>query len=198
MRKGIVLALAFDALLACQDDPTRPPPEGVGSSPPGSGIGGGGSRTSDASTEAGTDAGVCTTLDIGGAQVDQQGILGDPPAGSGGAIVDGTYDMVEARLYVGDAGTPGVTGNRFQASLRVTGGTVERSVIFTGNAGGSARSFVRGTLTRTTPTDPNGTYAIACPKEAQESLAISVLNSGANLTLTNQVTKEAFVWSKRP
>jgi hypothetical protein len=163
---------------------------------PGGGVvTGGGSRISDAGTDARADAGACTTLDIGGAQVDQQGVVGDPPAGSGGTVLDGTYDMIEARLYVGAAGAPGVTGNRFQATLRITGGTMERAVIFTSNAGGSTRSFVSGTLT---VSGPNATYAIACPNPTQESLAISVLSGGTSLTLTNQVTKEAFVWSKRP
>ena len=127
--------------------------------------------------------------------VSPHGVVGDPPAGSGGTVLDGTYDMIEARLYVGAAGAPGITGNRFQATLRITGGTTERAVIFTSNAGGTTRSFVSGTLT---VSGPNATYAIACPNPTQESLAISVLSSGTSLTLTNQVTKEAFVWSKRP
>jgi hypothetical protein len=194
MRKRIAVVLAIATLLACEDETTRPPPAVYGKTDPGTNAGGG-QPGSDAGTDAGSDAGACTTLTITGNRVDQLGIVGEPPPGTGGTVLDGTYDMIEAQLYLPDGGAPGVTGNSFRGSLRISGSTVERSVIFTGNAGGDSRSVVRGTLT---VSGANGTYAIACPSLAQESLAVSVPDGGASLTLSNQVTKEAFVWSKRP
>jgi len=198
MRRGSLAALALGALFACEEDPVRPPTTGDGPTQPGGALGAGGGVPGDGGSpfDGGDDGGSCTSLAPGGAQVDQTRLVDDPPLGTGGPLLDGTYDLIEARLYVGVSGLPGLTGNRYQGSLRLTGTAAERAlVVFTNANGLSTSSFVRGTLTAS---GPNATLAVTCPGPQQESYSVAVANAGATLTLVNQVTKEAFVWSKRP
>lgn len=121
MRRFVSSLLVASALLtfaACKEDPQRPPAAGdLPQAPPmGGGAGGGGGEGGvDAGDDDAGDAGACTVLPNEGVIVDQNGIVGDAPTGSGGTIQEGTYELTAANVYVGAAGIPGPTGQVVQA-----------------------------------------------------------------------------------
>src|SRR4051794_38831312 len=103
---GAVLSVV--SFSACAEDPKRPAIGEPGASGPVGGGSGGGAASDASASDAGDggDASSCTSLPITGPQIEQQAVSGDPPAGSGGVILDGIYDLTEARIYVGAAGVP--------------------------------------------------------------------------------------------
>jgi hypothetical protein len=192
----LLLAAIVCAAVACSSDPVRPAYEDGRQSGPSGGSGGGGATLSDAggriASDAG-DAGACTDLANTGLVVDETAVNTDF-VGVGGSIVDGTYNIVEVRLYVGASGTPGPTNRTHQGSIRVTGSTYE-SVIVARTAGGPAPEVRnQGTLS------PNGTNAatleLTCPTTSQEQLTYSAATN--TLTIFNSGTKLAFTMTKRP
>ena len=196
-----MVAIAAAALFAsaCGDDPKRPPvTEDLGSSgggPVGSG-GGGGPRDGGGGEDAGLDGNAvegCTDLTPTGPIIDQNAVNDDPPAGTGGAIVDGTYDITDARINQGAVGLPGPTGSSYQGSIRFTGTTFERVVIFRSSAGAFAETRTSGTFVT------NGQTAAlnaTCPTPGQEQLTYSV--AGTAVTFANLATKESFTFTLRP
>lgn len=190
------LALAFAAVsgTACSDDPTRPAVLTDGPARPGVAGGGGDGGSSEAgpTTDAG-DGGTCTDLENTGFVVDESVVNDELPAGTGGAIADGTYDITGVRLHQGVAALPGPTGSSYQGSIRVTGATYERVLVFKSSAGAGSEVRSTGTLT---PSGINATIALTCPSPTQEHVTYSVLND--TLTVSNLVTKASFVFTKRP
>lgn len=190
------------ALFGCADDPVRPPVSGDAPNQPGTGSagggGGGGASRSDAaaSDDDGGDGGTCSTLTPGVSAVDQLAVAGDPPPAIGGAILDGAYDLVEARVYLGltTGMGPGLTGSSYRGSLQITRRALERTVTITNSSSATSATNQRGTLI---VAGTNGTLSFACPVPLQEQVTYSVLNSGASLTITNLVTKEAYVFTRR-
>ena len=161
---------------------------GLGSS---GGTGDGG--TSEAGPTDAGDGGTCTDLANTGFVVDEDVVNDDLPAGTGGTITDGTYDITSVRLHQGAAALPGPTGNSYQGAIRVTGPTYERVVVFKSSAGAGSEVHSSGTFT---PTGINATIALTCPSASQEQVTYSVLND--TLTVSNLVTKASFVFTKRP
>ena len=80
---------------ACKDDPNRPAAATdtgqATSSGAAGGKGDGGGAGDGGSTDAGDAAAACNTLTNDGNVLDQNRIVGEPPTGTGGTIVDGTY-----------------------------------------------------------------------------------------------------------
>jgi hypothetical protein len=197
LRILLVVSAALFAFGGCSKTPVRPPHEGDRSSGP---AGGGGEfiPLTDGGVPGvltdGGDAGDCTDLANTGLVVDENAVAGDFAA-AGGEIADGTYNIVEAQLYLGaSGGFPGPTNRSFQGSIRVTGGKYE-SVLVTrtaGVAGAEARS--EGTLTANGAS--SATLALTCPTGSEEQLAYSVTATG--LTLSNTATRETFVFAKAP
>lgn len=192
------LALAFVAVsgTACSDDPKRPAVLTDGPARPGIGAGGGtddgGSSEAGPTTDAG-DGGTCTDLENTGFVVDESVVNDDLPAGTGGTVADGTYDITGVRLHQGAGALPGPTGNSYQGSIRVTGASYERVVVFKSSAGAGSEIRSTGTLT---PSGINATIALTCPSPTQEQVTYSVMND--TLTVSNLVTKASFVFTKRP
>lgn len=196
MRVFLLSAAICAALVgvACKDDPNRPPASTEGSSSPP--VGGGGSVTnpSDAgrSDDAG-DAGSCAALSNTGTPVDQNSFVEDLPAGTGGTLVDGTYDLIAAELYE-TQGVPGLTGTSYQGSIRITGTTFERVLVVRGSNNTATELDVTGTIT------PSGTsnavLSLTCPVPSQEQITFTVADTA--LTLSNLTTKELFRFRKQP
>lgn len=105
-------------------------------------------------------------------------------------IQDGTYDLREARIYVGS--NPPPSGTSFQGSLRVTGTTIDIVSAITPVQGNVAKISQRGTGS---VMGVNLTYAIACPSAQQK--VFSYTAAGPTLTLNDLLTKESFVYSKK-
>lgn len=201
-RMAFVLALVLggSSFLACQDDPERPPAAGdLPQAPPlgggaGGGGGGGGGGTGDGGVplDGGGDGGTCTALASDGVVVDQNGVVGDAPTGSGGAIQDGTYELTAATVYVGAAGTPGPTGQQIQGALRIAGAAFER-VQRQGTAGATPEEVrSSGTLSA------NGTtltLRTSCPLAAQDQATYSVVAN--TLVVTSLVTRESYTFTLR-
>jgi hypothetical protein len=129
-----------------------------------------------------------------GVLVDENAVTGDfVPLG--GTIADGTYDIVEARRYLGSTGQGGPTSTTYQGSIRITNTTTYESVIVTATGGAPGiEARETGTLA------PNGTtaltLALTCPSASQEQLTYSAANT--SLTLSNTVTKVTFTLTKQP
>lgn len=191
-------ACALLGLGACQDDPKRPPVSEGGSITPGTSGGGGGS---DGGPADGGNTGdqPCTDLENSTDFVEQLAVLDGVPAGTGGQITVGTYDLSEARLYLGvGAGTPGLTGTNFRGSLRVNadGTTIERVMVVSTDrvdGGAEASSAVLGTIS---PSGVNATITLSCPTAGTENITYTALSN--SLTLSNLTTKESFVYTKQP
>lgn len=191
------LSLAFVAAAApaCSDDPKRPavladetaPPRTSGS------IGGGDGGSKPGPTADDPDGGACTDLENTGPLVDESVVNEELPAGAGGEIADGTYDITDVRLHQGLSALPGPTGASYQGSIRVTGTTYERVVVFKSSTGAGSEVRSAGTFT---PSGINATIALTCPSPTQEQVTYSVLND--TLTVSNLVTKASFVFTKRP
>jgi hypothetical protein len=195
----LLAALAIGA--ACADDPKRPPPAS-GDLPNQPGMGGsvaGGGGVSDAGrTDSGANgksdaATACTDLPITGAVVDQIAEIGDPPPGSGGTVLDGIYDIIEARFFAGASGLPGLTGNSYRGTIRITGQSFERALVFTNASNATSETHASGTFT---PGSGNGSATIAfnCPALPQEQVTYSVTND--NLIVTDLLTKVSFTYTK--
>lgn len=198
MRRFVSSLLVASALLtfaACKEDPQRPPAAGdLPQAPPmGGGAGGGGGEGGvDAGDDDAGDAGACTVLPNEGVIVDQNGIVGDAPTGSGGTIQEGTYELTAANVYVGAAGIPGPTGQVVQGALRITGTQFERA----------QRQGQSGTTlqeSRTTGTfSANGTtltFTATCPLNAQDQTTYSVVSN--TLVITSLVTRESWTFTLR-
>lgn len=204
MRRSLVLALLLAGsavVFACQEDEKRPPNAtdtgqfggigGGGGSSGSSGEGGAGDGGAGAG-DAG-DAGSCNTFTNDGNAVEQDRIVGDPPTGTGGSITDGTYELTQARLYVGASGTPGPSGVTYRAVLRLTNGKLERTTSMQANQGATpieTRTF--GDLVAGGSTF---TVTQSCPTPFQDQYTYSVVTN--TLNITSLITKESFTFTLR-
>jgi hypothetical protein len=128
------------------------------SSSPGSSVTGDGGSLADASSEdaavgavgdAGGDAGdgavACNTLANTATQVTGAQVAANPPALTGGTVVDGTYSLTNLTIYTGPDGPAGATGMS-QTTIEISGATIQvvtngtpgtRTEMFTSTAGGT-------------------------------------------------------------
>jgi hypothetical protein len=188
-------AAAFASFGACSSEaPKRPAvlTDGTGGPTVSGGSGGGDAGPSDAGVVDSGDGGACTDLETSSVEVDQNAVTGDVPAGTGGTITDGEYDLTDATVYVGVSGLPGPTGTRYRETLRITGTKLERVLVITTSAGATSTTASSGLLM---PSGTSATIALTCPAGLQETVTYSATATG--LTLSNLVTKESFVFSKR-
>lgn len=197
-RMALAAVLAAAALLgsACGDDPKRPPVATGDPGAPGMGAGGGSGQAEGGVQDGGDggDAGAtCTELAATGSIIDQNAVNVDPPAGTGGTILDGTYDITDARIHQGAAGLPGPTGSSYQGAIRFTGTTFERVVVFRSSAGALAETRSSGTFTTS---GQLATFSSTCPTPGQEQLTYSVANT--SVTFSNLASKESFTFTLRP
>ena len=183
---------------ACSSDPVRPPPAGNAPVQPGVGnVPGGGGDPDASAAEAGVDgslpdAGTCNDVILSGVTIDRLGVLGDPPAGNGGTVIEGTYDLTSASVYVGVSGAPGPTGISYQSTIVVAGTTIQKVLRVQSSAAPPEEDRVTdsfaalgGTLTLTR----------VCPTGGQEQLSYTA--TPTSLTLTSNVTRESLTYTKR-
>lgn len=199
MRRLATSLLVVSALLtfaACKEDPHRPPAAGdLPQAPPiGGGAGGGGTGEggADAGEDDAGDAGACNDLPNEGVVVDQAGIVGDAPTGTGGIIQDGTYELTAANVYVGAAGTPGLTGQQVQGALRITGTQFVRAHRQGPTGQTLQEQRTSGTIS------PNGstlTFTLSCPFNSQDQTTYSVVSN--TLVVTSLVTRESWTFTLR-
>jgi hypothetical protein len=179
-------------LAACGDDNPKRPPIGQSDPRPVTPAGGGGTAVNDAGSTDSGDAGVCTDLAVGGAQIPQQIVTGDPPAGTSGPLVAGIYNITDATLYGGASTPPGPSGNSYQGSIRITGTTFERHMIYRTAGGAIVETAVKGTIS----TGVSSLIALDCPYSTQEQITYTA--AGNNLTIANLVTKDSLAFTKQP
>lgn len=197
MRKRVLYIVAAIAALAvaCEDPPPKPPvTDSLGGPVGGGGVGGGGGGGNGGTTDGGTtdeDAGACTDLPVTGAVVAQQVVNATPPAGAGGELVDGIYDLTDATYYGGPSALPGPSGAEYRGSIRITGQTFERHLVFKNAGGATAETAVRGTFA---PTGVNALITLTCPFATQEQVTYTA--TGNNLVITNIVTNESLGFTK--
>jgi hypothetical protein len=203
MRRTLLVAsfLAASVVFACQEDEKRPPAVGdTGQFSSGGAGGGGGSSGSsgeggvvDGGEDSGDSGAACNALTNDGNVVDQNRVVGDPPTGTGGSITDGTYELTQAQVYVGAAGTPGPSGVTYRGVLRLTNGKLERVTAMQANQGATpieSRTFAELVAGGTT-----FTVTQSCPAPFQDQYTYSVLNN--TLNITSLITKESFTFTLR-
>lgn len=194
---SLLVASALLSFAACKEDPHRPPPAGeLPQAPPLSGGAGGGASGEggvDAGESAdGGDAGACNDLSNEGVVVDQNGVVGDAPTGTGGTIQDGTYELTLASIYVGAAGTPGPTGQQVQGALRITGNQFVRAHRQGATGGTPQEQRTSGTLVTNGSTL---TLTTSCPFVSQDQTTYSVVSN--TLVVTSLVTRESWTYTLR-
>jgi hypothetical protein len=193
MRKRLFYIVAALGL-ACEDPPPKPPVTDSpgGPAPVGGGAGGGGGGATNGDGGASdNDAGACTDLTITSAIVAQQVVNATPPAGAGGTLADGIYDLTDATYYGGPAALPGPSGAEYQGTIRITGQTFERRLVFKSAGGATAETAVSGTFV---PNGVNALITLTCPIAAQEQVTYTA--TGNNLVITNIVTNESLGFTK--
>jgi hypothetical protein len=198
MRKPLFYAFAVVAALAvaCQKTPTHPPAETDSPSEHGGGGISGGSSNPSTSADAAVDAdaGFCTDLSDTGTTVDEDAIDDDVPAGAGGALVDGTYNLTGVTLFQGLSGAaPGQTGNSYVGQLRLTANAFERVLVYKDSAGATSETRVAGTIA---VSGTSGTITLSCPTLEIEHVTYSVTDT--TVTFTNIDTKDSFVFTLQP
>ena len=192
-----LLALSVGTLGACQGDPDRPPPgetKTFNPQAPGGGGGGGGVTAPEggANVDAGDAAASCGDLPLSGNSIDEIGVVGEAPAGTGGALTDGVYEITTATRYVG-SGVPGLTGTRWRGALRISGVTVERFTRAEPSSGSAVQSHDRGSITAVAA---NLSYTVLCPSGiGMQQFSYTV--NGNSFTWTNLLTKESFVFTRK-
>jgi hypothetical protein len=199
-RHALVLAavlLPGGAVAACSDPPNRPP-AGQGSIGGGAVSGGGGGGSAEGGVDAGDadgalgDGGVCNDLVITGQTVDRIGVLGDPPAGKGGTIVDGTYVLTDYSVFVGAGGVGGPTGITAKGAIRFTGGRVDELLEF----GGTGNPSVVSTSSSYGATAATFATTQLCPSSGVGA-TLQYTSNDPVIVLTDPATKEAFTFTKR-
>lgn len=195
LRAVALAALAALASEGCQKKIDKPPEGDEGNNPTSNSAGGGSvnNPVGDGGLIDG-DAGVCTNLDIVAPLVDQDGLNGDF-TGSGGTINDGTYDIVEAHVYLGPSGVGGPTSTTYQGAFRLNGTSFEGAVITTAPGSPAAETTESGTLTPS-GTDATAVLVLTCPVTAAETISYSSPGTGS-LTLYFPSQKVAFVLRPR-
>lgn len=193
----VILAVAAIGLPGCSDDPQRPPPAGTGSFTGGGGAGGGGGGGgSDGGTTDAGDAGdagvVCNTLANATLVVDRNGILGDPPVSTGGTIAEGRYELTDYRIYVGAGGLGGPTGVTASSAMVVSGGKMEQVL----TVGGNTPTVERRVITSYNATASTLLRTNICPANGAAAQYQYTASDGS-ITITDTVSKEAFVFTKR-
>lgn len=59
----------------------------------------------------------CTPLENTAAEIGEMAVNQDPPMPTGGAIVDGTYELIARTIYTGPTGRSGKTGNTWRETV---------------------------------------------------------------------------------
>lgn len=181
------------AVAACSDDPKRPPAseDGRGSLSPGGAAGSREGGAGDQDAGGGVDGGRCNDIVLTSFLVDRIGLNGDPPVGTGGTIVDGTYDLTRFDVYVGVGGVGGPTGITAQSTIRVAGTTLDQVILYTGSG---APQEIRSTYSFAAS---GATLALTsiCPAGGVSSRQFTA--NGTTLVVTDNVSKEVFTFTQR-
>ncbi|HSO31154.1 MAG TPA: hypothetical protein VLT33_01525 [Labilithrix sp.] len=142
------------------------------------------------------DGGVCNDLVPAGSGVDEIAIAADPPASTGGTVVDGTYDLKDYVIYVGISGVVAPLGISARMTIRIagTGKTIDKVSEVT-NAGVTPTPA----LTSSTYSTVGSAFATTevCPGTSSKTWQFTS-NSLNQIVLTDPSTREAFTFLKRP
>lgn len=198
-------AFVLTILVACNDhDPHPPPLQDPGSSTVPVGGSGGGTPTNTGSggtsgTSGTTDAGECSALDDPTTVVDVLAVSDPIIAGTGGTIVDGTYDLTSVRQFVGASGQPGATGATYKEVLRITGGSsLERiQIVQTGQGAVASTTNYAFVLRQSTPPSTQFSLAQSCPIVGGAT-NYSYTAAGLQLTLVTADGAQEFTYNARP
>ena len=188
----LTFLLPVGAAGACSDPPEKPP-AGGGSIGGGSVTGGGGSE--GGADSGGLDAGDgrgCNALVATGQVIDRIGVAGEPPAGRGGTVVDGEYNLTDYTVFTGAGGAGGPTGITAKAVIRIATGKLDERY----ELGGSGNPSVRSASGRYAATAATFATTQECPRAGQAGTLQFTANDPL-LVLTDPATKEAFTFTKR-
>lgn len=193
-----VTMIAIATLLACNDhDPHPAPLTDPGTGP---GPGGSGGSTPTGGGTSGTvsplDAGVCTDLDDPTSARDEIGSSDPLIPGTGGTIVDGTYDLTSVQRYVGTSGQAGDTGRSYKEVMRITDGTtLERIRVLQINSGGGETTENASFVLTQTAGSNSITLSPKCPTLGTNQ-TLTFTAQGTTLTLTS--LEQQFTYTARP
>ncbi len=196
-RALLLASLAAGALVfACGKDDTKPPTEVTSNDPPNkSGIGGSESPSGgDSGTATATDGGVCSSVAIGGASIAQQGVNDTLPAGTGGRIVNGVYDLVTDGKYIGLSGLAGPTGIYVTSTISVSVSAFQRVDVQLSASNVSSSTNVAGTLS---VSGVNGVIDLACPLTTSSAITYTMATDETTLILYDSTANEGRTYRLR-
>lgn len=189
--------LAVEA--ACSHEIHRPPPgqdpttvQPGGSSGGGAVTGGGGAVTDGGGADVAVDAlAACNAITITRGVVDQIGVTGDPPAGAGGTLVDGTYDLTDATYFAGTGGI-GPTGVSYKETIQLDGATMQQA---RATLGGGRTVEARRTST-VALSGARASISETCPAPSGAQ-SWGYTATGDTLSLISATARTEFVYTKR-
>lgn len=201
LRKTVAVAILVlgGAAASCSDDETLRPAED--SNTGGGGGGSGGSSTpQDASVDETDDDATpasCNDLEDDVSLVDGIAASGDPPVGTGGTVVDGTYGLTDYRIYVG-TGVPGLTGKAYRSVISIADGIVQQVLEEqrSGTTLDAGTTVVRTTSSFVTSGTDLVTAAI-CPSSGP-SATFSYTATDSRLVWSNLASGEVWTFDLRP
>ena len=192
---GSVLAAAA---IACTKDIEKPNgfaevTTGKAPNPGGSTEGG---FPDSSAADSGRDGGACNELVPLGSGVDKIALAADPPASTGGTVIDGTYDLKEYSVYVGISGVVTPLGISARMTLRIDGTAKTIDKVSEITSGGDPPTTA---LTSSTFSTMGSAFATTdrCPVAAGKSWQFTS-NSLNQIVLTDPATREALTFLKRP
>ncbi len=144
----------------------------------------------------GGDGGVCNGLVPVGSGIDKIALAADPPAATGGIVVDGTYELRDYSIYVGIAGIVAPLGISARITIRIDGAAKTIDEVSEITSGGSPATTALTTSTFSTTGSAFATTAL-CPASGSRSWQFTS-NALNQIVLTDPATREAFTFLKRP
>ena len=144
----------------------------------------------------GGDGGACTDLVPVGSPVDKIALASDPPASTGGTVVDGTYDLKDYTIYVGISGVVAPLGITARMTVRIDGTAKTIARVSELTTAGNPSTTAPSSSTFSTAGSAFATTDV-CPLGGGKSWQFT--SNGLNqIILIDPGTREALTFLKRP
>jgi hypothetical protein len=144
----------------------------------------------------GTTSASCSDLELVGREVEPLGVVGAPGTSASASLpTDGTYDLVEARVYRSLGGVAGPTGATLKGAVSVSGSSIE--LVLRAQPGG-ADDRRRGILLLADAGTGPATIAWECPRSENEQVSIAIKTTSAEgFTLGRLTLSQELVFARR-